>query len=167
MSMLPDLLGAEGPLLSVEHRGKKYELRLITFGMMAEIEVKHFEEAKDRLKKMAALYSPAKMDEKADELYQRYDDGDFGFLSAAGQAWIKKPAGAALLLQLVLGVPEEELIPLLAAKGDEIKQKLDQIVKESLPTLKKAAPERVEGLDGVTPDGGPPEATFRQQSGSP
>lgn len=131
MSLLPELLGSEATPHAVEWKGKRYSFSPITFGIMAEMETAHFEEAKKRLKAMEGLYSPETLEKKADALYEQYDAGEFGFLSQRGQKWVKSPAGAACLLRLSLGISDEELMPLIIARGDEIKRLMELVLSEA------------------------------------
>jgi len=129
--MLPELMGADGTPHGIDWKGERYHFQPLAFALLEKFEVEHFELAKKRLQAMKGLYSAAAFDKKADALYELYDAGDFGFLSAKGQQWAKTPAGAACLVRLSLGISDEELVPLILAKGDEIKRTMDLLLREA------------------------------------
>jgi hypothetical protein len=131
MSMLPQLLGGEGTPLSIEFRGKTYTFQPITFGLMEKMEALHLDQAKARLRAMKDVLDEDTYTKKALDLYMRYEAGEFGFLSAAGQQWLKTPSGAACLLKLTLGINDAELFPLIVARGEEIKQLLEVVLREA------------------------------------
>jgi hypothetical protein len=149
--MLPELLGAEATPRGIDFQGKRYTFQPITLGILEQIEVKHFEQAKKRLKDMKDVLDEDTYAKKGLQLYEEYDQGNFGFFAARGQTWIRSPAGAMLLLRLVLGVEEKELIPLVLTKGEELKREMDLVLKEA--GLQTAATE--------APGGGTTEAPFR------
>lgn len=120
--------GAEAAPVCVTFRGKNYHFKPLTFEVMQSLEKTLFAEEKDRLKAMEGLYSPEVLEKKADELFQRYDNGEYSFLAARAQKWLKTPTGAAALLKLTLGIGDEELIPLIMDKGAELKAILDKLL---------------------------------------
>src|SRR6516162_8879008 len=145
MSMLPELLGAEATPRGIEFGGKRYDFKPISLGMLEALEVRHFEQAKKRLKDMKDVLDEDTFAKKGLQLYEDYDAGEFGFFAERGRNWVKSPAGAILLLQLVLGVAEKELIPLILARGNELKAEMELLLKEA-------------GLQNPPPDpGDPPE----------
>src|SRR5262252_7978746 len=96
-----------------------------------EIDLAQFEKQKESLQSMRGLLSEEAITKKIDELTEQYHAGEFGFLAPAGQAWLKTPAGANLLMKLSLGVTDQELIELLLHKGDEVKRQFTVIMRES------------------------------------
>jgi len=129
--MLPELLGTEGTPLGFEYKGKKYTFKPLSIGILEELEVRHFEQAKKRLKDMKDVLDEDTYTKKGLDLYEQYEAGEFGFFSTKGQKWVKKPAGAFLLLKLSLDVSDEELLPLLLAKSAEINQLMQVVLSES------------------------------------
>ena len=156
MSLLPELLGAESTPHSLEFRGRRYTFKPITFGLMEELEVRHFEQAKQRLKAMKDVLDEDSYAKKGLELYDLFDAGEFGFLSQRGQRWVKSPAGAACLLKLSLGISDDELMPLILQRGKDIKKLMDMVLYEA-------------GLQDTPAAGGQenPSAPFRPDQRNP
>jgi len=158
MSMLPEMLGAESTPHSIELRGRRYHFQPITFGLMEALEVKHFEQAKQRLRAMKDVLDEDTYAKKGLELYELYNAGEFGFLSERGQRWVKSPAGAACLLKLSLQVTDEELMPLVLQRGEEIKQLMELVLSE-------AGLRAAEGRPAAPPGEGVREVPFRAGGG--
>jgi len=131
MSMLPEMFGAEATPHAIEFPGKKYSFRPITFGLLEQMEVAHFEQAKARLKAMKDVLDEDTYAKKGIDLYEQYNAGEFGFFAERGQKWARSPAGATHLLKLCLGISDEELVPLFLHKGEEIKRLMDMVIYES------------------------------------
>src|SRR5215471_19887644 len=131
MSMLPEQFGAEATPHAIEFRGRRYHFQPITFGLMEALEVKHFEQAKQRLRAMKDVLDEDTYAKKGLELYDLYDAGEFGFLSARGQKWIKSPGGAACLIKLCLGIDDAELMPLVLQRGEDIKKLMEVVLREA------------------------------------
>jgi len=129
--MLPEILGADATPHAIEFRGKHYSFQPITFGLMQEVETLHFSEAKRRLKDMKDVLDEDTYAKKGLELYDLYDAGEFGFLSARGQKWIKSPGGAACLIKLCLGIDDAELMPLVLQRGEDIKKLMEVVLREA------------------------------------
>jgi len=131
LSLLPELLGAESTPHSLEFRGRRYHFKPVTFGLMETLEVEHFHQAKERLRAMKDVLDLDTYNKKALDLYEQYSAGEFGFLAERGQRWVKSPAGAACLLKLSLGIGDEELMPLILQRGEEIKRLMEVVLKEA------------------------------------
>ena len=129
--MLPEMFGAEATRHAIEFKGKRYHFKSITFGLMEALEVQHFEQAKQRLKAMKDVLDEDAYNKKAIDLYEQYSAGEFGFLSERGQRWVKSPAGAACLLKLSLDIGDEELMPLILQRGEEIKKLMEVVLREA------------------------------------
>jgi len=157
MSMLPEMLGAEATPHTIEFKGKRYSFKPITVGLLEEMETTHFEQSKKRLKDMRDVLDKDTFVKKGLELYDDYDAGEFGFFSARGQKWARSPAGAMLIMKLALGVGDEELLPLVLSRGQELMQLMQLVLKEA-------------GLSGgpaKPPGEGAAEEPFRPGGGHP
>jgi len=165
MSMLPEMLGAESTPHSLEFRGKRYHFKAITFGLMETLEVEHFHQAKQRLRDMRDILDEGAYTRKALDLYEQYSAGEFGFLSEKGQRWVKSPAGATCLLKLCLGISDEELMPLVLSKGEEIKRLMEVVLKEA--GLVGGPGRTPPGAEGAGEGETPAEPPFRVGGGNP
>lgn len=140
MSDLSAVLGNAGAPHQITHGDRTYTFSFITQRVKSAIEKRLYARAREQVYLDGGLLTP---DERAAELEKaraKYERNGFSFYSEAFVQSLDTPKGCLLLLEVLTGETEEDVMTLLANRPEEVKSVLRVVVQESVAKLKKEAP---------------------------
>lgn len=164
--MLANILANKGPLpiLTDPETGKVYQVSYLTQERKVAFEQWLVDGARAVAVVMKDALSPeewrAEMRAFRDEVAQ----GRFGFHGDVSLAAMETTDGKAKLISILFDCPVEEMIGLVLRCPDLVKAVLDQVIGDSLPRSRQAAPtagEASEGAEGNAPPGRKPRRASR------
>ncbi len=133
MSELSKALGNESPGHKFECNGKTYHVKLIDQSVKVGYEKVMYKYAKDAVTSLRHDMDSDQYVAMLTGLTEAYEAGDFSMEGKRGIKAITSPRGSILLLSLLLGVNETEVISVATQKQDELAVLLQTVIKESFP----------------------------------
>ncbi len=120
-----------------DHKGKTYTVSLITQNVKLAFEKGLFARAKRAALELRDLLSPEDYLAHVKALNDDYISGQYAFESERGLAAVSTISGMVLLTSLLFGCPEDEVVPILTERKDEVIGLIQMIFKESFPGTDK------------------------------
>lgn len=133
MSALSEALGNAAPGHRISHRGQTYQVSLVDQKVKVAFERRLFERHKETLLGLKEAYTPQEYRDRLAELQEAYTLGELGLLSPAGVRFLKSVTGIQLLLSLLVGASEDQILQLVMEKPDEVRGLIGTILAESFP----------------------------------
>lgn len=130
------------------HRGKTYEVSLVTMGLSRDFENRRYHAAREALRELKEDYPTDEYVKRIDALRERYDTGAFGLAHVENLKAVANPKDAVLLLSLLFGVDEITALEIISEHPAEIPSLLKTILKESFPGIRFKAQEGGEQGEG-------------------
>lgn len=151
MSALSETLGnAKGvPPHQIEANGKVYTARLWDDGLAVGYERRLYDKAVEveRQNFEKGIFDRKMFNHRLDRITDRYAAGQYSFTGEVGEGVMKTRAGMLVILSLILGVPEMEVVRIIVARPSETTALFKLVLKESIPGIKfgKAKKDRKKG----------------------
>ena len=149
MSELSRALGGDGPPFKLNIGGKTYTVGLVTQDVKAAYEKELFRKARESV---AALRNDLPAEDyrgMMTDLAAKYEAGAFAMEGERGRAMLATPRGSMLVLSLLLGVDEQEVMRVMLADEAQVMAVFRAVLRESFPG--------VDFAEGGAPDS--PKAT--------
>lgn len=133
MGVDSEICGNSGTQHTIEYNGKTYTAMYIDGRFQSLFEKRLYERYKKVEIDLKAERTPDAYQARLDKLADEFLNGEFALMSERAQTFLSKLPGMVFLAGLLLGCPEEEVLPLVVAKAAEIRSLFMLIVKESFP----------------------------------
>lgn len=149
---------------TLEYNGKTYKLSLINQKVKVAFEKARLSKAKEALAVLKDVLEPEDYRARLDQMIQKYEAGEFALYAESGLAYLQTIPGMCLLLSLVIGCDENEVMGLVIARQAEIVGHLHLIIRESFPGLALDEPVSDGGTGNVPTSAPPGEASAAKPS---
>lgn len=131
------IMGPQAPL-KIEWRGKVFTLSFLTQKVKAELSNWILQNKIKVLTDFKPLLTPEQYSGRVEKLMDEWDAGKYGFLSQKWLEEIQTTEGVVQLAKAMFSaggtdITEDELLLLMAEKGDEFRILFDVIVTQSMP----------------------------------
>lgn len=131
MSELSRLLGTAAPPHQICHEGRVFTFGLIDQARKSEFEKRLYQQAREGVYVDREHMTSEEYLRRLDGVRKAYELGEYGVLGSIGQEVLGRPKGSMLLLQIITGESEDDLLPLLQARGEEVNQLVKVVLDES------------------------------------
>lgn len=138
MSELSRLVGNAGEPHKIAHDGKTYSFYLLDQVRKSALEKRLYQNAREGVYVDRDHLTSEEYCSRLDAVREKYELGEYGFFGARAQAVLQTPKGVVMLLEVVTGESEDELVPLLAARQEEVNVLLKTVLEESFKRPRKA-----------------------------
>jgi hypothetical protein len=139
MSELSQALGNAGEPHRIEHDGKTYRFFLLDQPRKNALEKRLYQQAREAVYIDRDHMTSEQYVERLDGVREAYEAGEYGFFGKRAGKVLQTPKGALMLLEVITGESEDLLIPLLAARPEEVNALLKSVMTESFGAQKAAA----------------------------
>lgn len=140
MSELSAALGNSGPPHEIVHEGRTYQFFLLDAGRKNLIEKRLYQRAREAVYADRDHMSEEQYLARLDKVRESYEANEYAFTGARTQQILQTPKGVTFLLEVITGLPEDDLTPLLLARGPEVTTVLKTVIDESFRRPRKAPP---------------------------
>lgn len=136
MSELSKALGDTAPKHTIEANGKTYEVGLITQAVKVGYEKRLYQHAKDAVTALRRDMDSEEYVGMLTKLTDAYEEGQFALEGQRGMKAIQSAKGSLILVSLLTGADEIEVMNAVSAKPQEFATVIDTVIKESFPGAK-------------------------------
>lgn len=144
MSTLSTDAGNFAPPHKITHGDKVFELRHLGLCELAEFERENYRLKREALREFKEDYGQAEYVKRLDELRARYDNNELSM--DRDDAFRTSVKGVMLLLRIVTGATDAEVMELFRTQKDEVTSMMELVIRESFG-LTDAPEEEPEKLD--------------------
>lgn len=134
MSELGNALGGSGSKHPLTIGGKTYHVGLVTQAIKLAYERALYARAREGL---AALRGDLDGDMYAEGMFklsEKYEDGEFALEGERGKKTLKSPHGVTLILSLLMGVDQQEVLQCLLTDETQVQNVFRSVMRESFPS---------------------------------
>ena len=131
MSELSAALGAAAPPHQIAHEGRVYLFHLLTAARKNALEKRLYQRAREAVYVDRDHMSEGQYIARLDDVRDAYENNEYAFTGPRTQKVLQTPKGAMMLLEVVTDETEEDLTPLLIARGPEVNALLKTVMEES------------------------------------
>lgn len=125
------LLGNAGEPHRIAHEGKVYTFHLLDQTRRNAVEKRFYQQAREGVYVDREHMSSEEYLKRLDRIREEYESGAYAFFGEKGAKLLQTPKGALLLLCVITGEEEADLLPLLAARKEEVNTLLKTVMEES------------------------------------
>lgn len=142
MSELSKALGTAGAPHQIAHDGTTYPFHLLDQKRKNALEKRLYQQAREAVYVDREHMTSEQYVERLDRVREAYEAGEYAFFGARAQKAIQSPKGALLLLEIITDRTEDELLPLLTGRPEEVNLLLRTVLDESFkgPAPRAGAP---------------------------
>jgi|ERR1019366_1168180 hypothetical protein len=134
MSAINEALGTPHEF---QHKGKTYHVSLITQAVKAGFEKRLFAKSKEAASTMRELMDKPDYLAHLKSLNDDYIAGEYAFESQRGLSAVKTVQGFVVLMSLLMGIDETEVLAIITERGDELQLLVRMIFLESFPGMEE------------------------------
>lgn len=141
MSELSKALGAAGKPHQIVHEGRTFTFHLLDQVRKNSIEKRLYQNAREAVYVDRDFMTSEQYVERLDKVREAYEAGEYGFFGERAQKVLQGPNGVLMLLETITDETQEDLIPLMAARSEEVNAVVKTVLNESFKQVKpKAVP---------------------------
>ncbi len=133
MSELSKVLGNAAPPHQIAHEGRTYGFWLLDQARKVAFEKRLYQQAREAVYADREHMTSDEYVKRLEVVREQYEMGEFAFMGDRAMKLLTKPKGALLLLEVLTGETEEDLVPLLLARPEEVNAVVATVMAESLP----------------------------------
>jgi hypothetical protein len=139
VSELSKALGNSGEPHCIAHEGKVFRFALLDQVRKNALEKRMYQNAREAVYVDREHMEGAQYVERLDGVREAYENGEYAFFGRRASKVLQTPKGALMLLEVITGASEDELVPLLANRAEEVNSLLKTVMEESFGARKAAA----------------------------
>lgn len=139
MGVTSEILGNAGAPYRLEFDGRTYNVRLIDQVVKDGWEKRFFERDAKKLEILRPVIGEEEYQSRKHGMEADLMEGGYELLSPEGLKFAQTIPGVQLLLSLLVGCTQDELVPLVAAKKEEVLDLLSRVLRESFPGMDRPA----------------------------
>lgn len=136
MSELSKLLGAAAPPHQITHEGRTYTFHVLDQPRKNAIEKRLYQRARECVYLDREHMSSEEYTRRLEEVRQTYEKSGYSFYSKHFTDLLGTERGAMLLLEVLTGETEEDLVALMLARPEEVKSLIRVVLEESVSRLR-------------------------------
>ncbi len=139
MSELSKVLGNAAPPHQIAHGGKTYSFWLLDQPRRVAFEKRLYQTAREAVYADREHMTSEEYVGRLEKVREQYEMGEFAFMGERAMRLLKTPKGAMLLLEVLTGESESDLMNLLVARPEEVNAVVATVMAESLPAKRDKA----------------------------
>lgn len=139
MSELSKALGTAGVPHQITHEDRTYTFHLLCQVRKNALEKRLYQNAREAVYVDRDHMTSEQYVERLDRVREAYEAGEYSFFGARAAKVLQSPAGVLLLLEIITGESQDDLVPLLTARPEEVNTLVKTVMDESFKQVKKKA----------------------------